>query len=121
MTLGVRELTCRELSDFLADYFAGELSLDERSVFEGHLAACPDCVAYLRSYAETIRLARDAYADDPVPAGVPERLVRAIPEARKRPHRSPIAPSDGSRRRPETGSGRWHLWRIMDLFLERLR
>ena len=67
MTPGVRELTCRDLADFLADYFAGELSLDERSVFEGHLAECPDCAAYLRSYAETIRLARGAYADDPLP------------------------------------------------------
>jgi len=99
MTLGVRELTCRELADFLADYFAGELGLDERSAFERHLAECPDCAAYLRSYAETIRLARDAYTDDPVPAGVPEELVRAILAARERSPRSPIAPSRTSRRR----------------------
>jgi anti-sigma factor RsiW len=99
MTLGVRELTCRELADFLADYFAGELGLDERSVFEKHLAECPDCAAYLRSYAETIRLARDAYTGDPVPADVPEELVRAILEARERPPRPPIAPSGRSRRR----------------------
>ena len=99
MTLAVRELTCGELADFLADYFAGELSRDVRSVFEGHLAECPDCAAYLRSYAETIRLARDAYTDDPAPAGVPEALVRAILEARERPPRSPIVPSGRSRRR----------------------
>jgi anti-sigma factor RsiW len=99
MTLGVRELTCSELVDFLAHYFAGELSLDERSVFERHLAECPDCAAYLRSYAETIQLARDTYAGDPVPAGVPEALVRAILDARERPPRSPIAPSGRSRRR----------------------
>ena len=99
MTLGVRELTCRELTEFLADYFAGELGPDEQSVFEGHLAECPDCAAYLRSYAETVRLARGAYADDPVPTGVPEGLVRAIFEARKRPHRSRIAPARRTRRR----------------------
>lgn len=83
MTVDTRELTCRELNDFLVDYFAGDLRPDERSRFEGHLAGCPDCIAYLRSYAETMRLAKEAYADDPVPAAVPERLVRAILEARK--------------------------------------
>jgi len=98
MTVGTRELTCRELSEFLADYFAGELGPDERSIFDGHLAGCPDCVAYLRSYAETMQLAKDAYDDDEVPAAVPERLVRAILEARKRSLRSPVPPSGGSRR-----------------------
>jgi anti-sigma factor RsiW len=92
MTLGVRVLTCRELADFLADYFAGELHLDERSAFERHLAECPDCAVYLRSYAETIRLARDAYTDDTVSAGVPEKLVRTIIAARERSLRSPSAP-----------------------------
>ena len=100
MTLGARELTCREVADFLAAYFAGELSLEERFVFEGHLAECLECAAYLRSYAETIRLAKHAYADDPVPTDVPEGLVRAILEARERTHRSPIPPSGGSRRKP---------------------
>ena len=42
------------------------------------MAECPDCAAYLRNYAETIRLARGAYADDPLPAGVRETLVRAV-------------------------------------------
>jgi len=99
LTPGVRMLTCRELADFLADYFAGELGVDERSAFEGHLAECPDCAAYLRSYAETIGLTRDAYTDDPVPAGVPEELVRAILAVRERTPRSPIAPSGRIRRR----------------------
>ena len=99
MTLGVRELTCRELTEFLADYFADELRPDERSLFEGHLAECPDCVAYLRSYAETMRLAKDAYDDDPVQAGVPEQLVRAILAARARPSGSPTSPPRGPRRR----------------------
>ena len=96
--LGVREVTCRELTDFLADYLAGELGPDERSVFEGHLAECPDCVAYLRSYAETMRLAKDAYEDDPVPAGVPEQLIRAILTARERVASPTTSPPRGPRR-----------------------
>ena len=97
----VKELTCREVADFLADYFAGELRADDRSLFEEHLAECPDCVAYLRSYADTIRLAREACAEghDPVPARVPERLVQAILAARRRPPRPPAPPSIGRRRR----------------------
>ncbi len=99
MTAGTRELTCRELTDFLADYFGGELGPSERALFEGHLTECPDCVAYLRSYAETMRLAKDAYDDDRIPADVPDDLVRAILEARKRFLRSPLTPSGRSRRR----------------------
>ena len=71
-------MTCRELSEFLGRYFAGELRPDERIVFEAHLAECPDCVAYVRTYAETMRLAKDACALDAMPAEVPEALVRAI-------------------------------------------
>jgi len=89
MKLGVRELTCRELTEFLADYFAGELSPDERPLFEGHLAECPGCAAYLRSYAETMRLAKDACEDEQVPVGVPEQLVRAIVAARPSAPRRP--------------------------------
>jgi anti-sigma factor RsiW len=94
MTVDVRELTCREVAGFLVDYFAGALGPEERSLFDEHLAECPDCVTYLRSYAETNRLAKDAYADDPVPAGVPEQLVRAILAAREgvRPAAQPRKP-----------------------------
>jgi anti-sigma factor RsiW len=75
--------TCRELVDFVGDYLAGDLPPDVRSAFDAHLAECPDCVAYLRSYEDTIRLARGAGAD-PVPAPVPTSLVRAILAARRR-------------------------------------
>ncbi len=73
-------MTCRELTEFLIDYHSGELPPEERARFEAHLTECADCVQYLRSYEETIRLARGALGDDdaPVPASVPEDLVRAI-------------------------------------------
>jgi anti-sigma factor RsiW len=97
MTAVIRELTCRELTAFLADYFDGELGAEERSLFEEHLAGCPECLAYLRSYAETMRLTKDAYADDPVPAAIPEPLVQAILAAREQA--PPKTPSRGPRRR----------------------
>ena len=78
-------MTCRELAEFLADYFGGDLGPEVRRVFEAHLADCPECATYLRGYVDAIRLARAcAESDDAVPAEVPERLVRAILAARRR-------------------------------------
>jgi anti-sigma factor RsiW len=73
-------MTCREFIDFLAEYFSGELSANEHSEFELHLAGCPECCAYLKSYEETTQLGKAAFInpDAPVPPRVPERLVQAI-------------------------------------------
>jgi anti-sigma factor RsiW len=73
-------VTCRELTDFLMDYLDGALSEGQRVCFEEHLAECPDCVAYLSSYREAIRLGKTACeADDgSITADVPEELVHAV-------------------------------------------
>lgn len=79
-------MTCRDLIEFLWAYLAGEVTPEQRFDFDAHLATCPPCVAYLRSYEETIRLGRDAFAvtDGEAPADMPEELVRAILAARER-------------------------------------
>jgi anti-sigma factor RsiW len=79
-------MTCRELVEFLMDYLAEELPADERRRFDEHLADCPDCVAYLTSYKETVRLGRAVCKElqDAVPAEVPEELVQAVLAARPR-------------------------------------
>jgi anti-sigma factor RsiW len=78
-------VNCREFVDFLMEYLDGELPQRQRGVFEGHMEDCPSCVTYLDSYRETVRLGRELCADpeDPVPADVPESLVRAILAARE--------------------------------------
>jgi anti-sigma factor RsiW len=86
-----RALTCRQLVDALQAYVAGELDADDLAAFEAHLGDCPECTAYLRAYAATVRLARDAHAEPPPP---PESLVRAVLELRRRRAR----PSRRSRR-----------------------
>lgn len=87
-------MTCRELNEFLADYVSGELLPEVRSRFEAHLVRCATCAAYVRSYGETVRLARAAGHDleqQLVPTEAPEELVDAILDsvAGDRPPRSP--------------------------------
>jgi anti-sigma factor RsiW len=79
-------MTCREFIEFLTEYRAGELSAEQRRTFDAHLAECPWCVAYLKTYEQTIRLGKLAYAEpeEAVSASVPEELVQAILAARKR-------------------------------------
>ena len=73
-------MKCADLiSTFLADYLEHRLAPETLADFEHHLDVCPSCVAYLRSYRETIAMS--------VAAGraprlglqdVPEELVAAI-------------------------------------------
>jgi anti-sigma factor RsiW len=77
-------ITCQQLVEFISRYRDRELTAEEHSEFERHLAACPSCVAYLKTYEQTVLLAK-ASAHDQVPDEIPERLVNAILEARRKP------------------------------------
>ena len=79
-------LTCREFVDFLMAYLSGELPPGQRAVFEQHLGECPDCTAYLHSYQQTVRIEKLVCGcpDEAAPADVPEELIRAILDARRR-------------------------------------
>jgi anti-sigma factor RsiW len=72
-------MTCEEIADFLLAYQEGELAPENRFRFEAHLAECPECVEYIRTYNQAIVAGRAACAGD---CEVPERLVRAILAAR---------------------------------------
>lgn len=78
-------MTCREFADFIAEYISGELDSNVRASFERHLAVCPNCVAYLSNYRDTVALGRRAFSDDDavVPDSVPESLVDAILATRR--------------------------------------
>jgi anti-sigma factor RsiW len=77
-------MTCQQLIDFIAKYRDDELPADQRVEFERHLAVCPSCVAYLKTYEQTVLLAK-ASAQDSVPGEIPDALVKAILEARHKP------------------------------------
>ncbi len=75
-------MTCREFVEFLDEYLSGELPESALIDFDGHLAHCVDCTAYLKMYRETIRLASFVCSEPegPIPEGVPEELIQAILE-----------------------------------------
>ena len=77
-------ITCQQLIEFISRYRDQELTTEEHTEFERHLAVCPSCVAYLKTYEQTVVLAK-ASADDPVPDEIPEPLLNAILEARRKP------------------------------------
>lgn len=78
-------MTCREFAAFLDDYLAGTLPPAQRAEFERHLGICRDCVVYLDGYRHTVLAVRALRGDgDAVPDDVPEDLVQAILQARKR-------------------------------------
>jgi anti-sigma factor RsiW len=74
--MSVRELTCREIADFLMAYEDGELSDEVRGEFDAHL----------ESYRATVALGKQAFADADAAAAdqVPEELVQAVLAARRR-------------------------------------
>jgi anti-sigma factor RsiW len=49
-----RELRCRAAVELMTDYLEGALSRRERARFEGHLAECSACLAYLDQMKATI-------------------------------------------------------------------
>jgi anti-sigma factor RsiW len=77
-------VTCREFADFLTEYLSGNLSPAEQAIFEEHLGQCPDCVAYLATFRQTIAIGKASYGLDPIRDDLPEELVLAILAARSR-------------------------------------
>jgi anti-sigma factor RsiW len=77
-------MRCLEFVEFLMAYLERELPTAEREEFERHLDRCPDCVNYLATYEETVRLGKGLCddPDGPPPADAPDELVRAILAAR---------------------------------------
>ena len=76
-------ITCQQLIDFIMSYLDNDLPGDQRAEFDRHMAVCPSCVDYLKTYEKTVMLAKSC-ADDQVPADVPESLVQAILAAIKK-------------------------------------
>jgi anti-sigma factor RsiW len=76
-------VTCRKIAEFLLEYLEGTLAPAQSREFARHLKACPTCEVYLRTYQDTILLARQAMCTSPdLLPPVPEELIKAILQAK---------------------------------------
>lgn len=71
-------MTCRELTELLLDYVAGELSDEQRFRFDEHLRHCSTCLVYLETYQLTIQISRRLPSCEPLPEEVIRRLRSAL-------------------------------------------
>lgn len=73
-------MTCKEFIEFLLEYFEDDLAQERREVFEEHMEICPDCVAYLDSYRQTVSMLEESSKSGSEEVGeeVPRSLIDAI-------------------------------------------
>lgn len=62
--MAVREITCKQLVELVTEYLEDRLPVEERLLFEEHLAFCTWCVTYLDQMRQTIRVAGTLREDD---------------------------------------------------------
>jgi len=80
-----KALNCEQFADFLAHYFDGDLEPEQRATFDKHIEMCPPCGEYLKAYEQTVHIGRKVCCEgEGLPTDVPDQLVQAILEARKR-------------------------------------
>jgi anti-sigma factor RsiW len=77
-------ITCREFIEFLMDYLDRALPEQQRREFDRHMAMCPACVAYLKTYQQAVAAGKAALGEpgDRLPDEIPGELVKAILSAR---------------------------------------
>ena len=62
--MAVREITCQQLVELVTEYVEDRLPVEERLLFEEHLAFCTWCVTYLDQMRQTIQVAGTLCEDD---------------------------------------------------------
>lgn len=79
---GEQKPSCREVTQLLIDYVDGLLPPDLHTQLTAHMADCPPCLGFMRTYRETIRLSREVRCDD-MPEAVRVRLESFLERMRR--------------------------------------
>lgn len=66
-------LRCRDVVDLVLSYLEDTLDPGERQILEAHIADCPNCLRFLKSYRETVALGQQL-REEQIPPDVRERL-----------------------------------------------
>ncbi len=66
-------LRCRDIGELLHDYAEGLLEPSVEQALDGHLADCPGCTAFVKTYRRTIALSGDLRCED-----IPPELQRKL-------------------------------------------
>ena len=70
---------CGRTKKLLYEYVEGELNQDTQHKLEKHLADCPSCLEYVKSYRTIIELTHHhALADTPMPPALKQKLCEFI-------------------------------------------
>jgi len=69
--------TCADIVKLVTDYLEGRLTPAEQRRFEGHVAICPPCRAFLDQTRTTVALVGSLREED-VPADMEEHLLAAF-------------------------------------------
>ena len=78
-------MICRDFLEMIDEYLAVSSTADDRVECEAHLATCPYCRDYLKTYRDTIGLLKDALAKTPDAEVNPEvaaALTKTVMKAR---------------------------------------
>ena len=75
--------TCKESIDLLLDYLDGDMPEEQARHLEEHLAACPPCIDFLRTYRATPGICRRALQKQ-MPQELSERLKDFLRQKCKR-------------------------------------
>ncbi|MFQ5846740.1 MAG: anti-sigma factor family protein [Candidatus Methylomirabilales bacterium] len=77
-------ISCKEITNLLADYLEGSLDPETLQALKGHLEGCRTCENFMRSYETTTTLLRDL-GEEEVPGELKARVLRFL---RQRPGRT---------------------------------
>ncbi len=78
-------ITCREFEAFVLAYLDGELPAKQAKRFEWHMRLCRECREYLAAYRRALGAGQAVLgAEETLPDDVPEDLIAAILDARRR-------------------------------------
>jgi len=71
--------TCEEVVNVLSDYLEGTLDPELAAIITRHLQDCPDCDAFMRTYAATVRMTGELTTEE-IPEALRQRVRYALEE-----------------------------------------